>query len=290
LLGAGGWFGRTTLELLRQRHIDWSVLAITHRPRPVQIDDEQLQLHGWEEHLVDNFQPTLVLNCAFLTRDRLSDLGVDEYAARNTAATARFLAASSAESVVGSLTVSSGAAWTVDGAAPALHDNPYGHLKRREEQLARDLSDSTGRALVVTRAWSVSGPYVGRPRAYAFSDLVLQAAQGRVHVRAPHPVWRRYVSVHDLMSVSLSRLVDGWSGTIDSGGPLVELGDLARRVVAVTNPSTDVVVADQDGSPADRYHSDNTSWLEACGATGYEPMDLDDQIRAVAGRLRNMVV
>jgi nucleoside-diphosphate-sugar epimerase len=282
LLGAGGWFGRTTLELLHTHWPAWPVLALTGRPRVITLGGRTIQLGGWEHAAAEEWRPTLVINCAFLTRDRVKDLGTDEFVAANTRLTDRFLETLALDSVRSGITVSSGAACTTDGHAPALADNPYGHLKWREEDLSRGLAVASEKTLVIARAWSVSGPHVGRPRAYAFSDLIVQAHEGRVQVRAPHLVWRRYVSVHDLMRVSVMRLLDSWSGTIDSGGPLVEIGGLARRVVSLINRTATVELADRDGSPEDRYHSDNASWVSACQATGLSEMSLDQQILATS--------
>jgi nucleoside-diphosphate-sugar epimerase len=180
------------------------------------------------------------------------------------------------------VTVSSGAAVTGASELPDAETNPYGYLKRVEEILSRSVAGAHEVALVVCRAWSVSGPFVTRPRDYAFSDLILQAAEGRVEIRAAHEVWRRYVGVDDLLAVCVSLALEGWSGDVDSGGPLVEIGELAGQIVAQLHPGARIDRPPLDGSTADRYHSDDHSWQQACRRLNHLPASLGEQIRAAA--------
>jgi hypothetical protein len=75
ILGAGGWFGRTTIGLLSRSYPDWTFLPVTGTPRTAVISSLSTQLHGWNPAQVADFAPTTVLNYAFLTRDRVTDLG-----------------------------------------------------------------------------------------------------------------------------------------------------------------------------------------------------------------------
>lgn len=118
------------------------------------------------------YEPTHVANFAFLTRERVAHEGYDTFVRTNRSLLGRFVSASSLPSVRAVLTVSSGAA--LDSTASSIQRNPYGYLKRIEEAAALSLVGSA-RSVVVARAWSVSGPYVRRPRAYAFSDFILSA-------------------------------------------------------------------------------------------------------------------
>jgi nucleoside-diphosphate-sugar epimerase len=154
-----------------------------------------------------------------------------------------------------------------------------------EEVLSRDVADSHSVALVVCRAWSVSGPLVTRPADYAFSDLITQAASGRIVIRAPHEVWRRYVGVDDLLAACITLAGDSWAGEVNSGGPLVELAELAEAIAAEVRPGTEVERPILDGTAPDCYHSDGTVWNDACERLGFVPAPLDEQIRRAAAGL-----
>ncbi len=271
ILGASGWFGRTFLRLLAPQ-IPVMACASAIRDQYVTWDDDQVQ----------DFNPTVVANFSFLTRDRISEVGVERFIEINSALTKNFITAAQLPSVRALLTVSSGAAvaFPLD-----MQTNPYGVLKKREEDAALELVTER-RSVVVARAWSVSGPDVRTPHKYAFSDLVLQAKSGVIQVNASQPVFRRYVGVDDFLEVSMARLLSGWSGTIDSGGELVEVGDLAERVRSIVNPQASISRVEQTSTEPSIYASDDVSWREACGETGIIPADIDEQIRTTANRFQ----
>ena len=282
VLGAGSWFGSTLLDLIAGSGCDADVLALTGRPRRLTLGEHEWELRGWDRELVADFAPSLVVNCAFLTRERVQEVGHERYVAENVVLSSRFVSTLALPSVRAAVTISSGASIPEGSVVPDAETNPYGHLKRVEEIVSRAEAKAHDVSLVVCRAWSVSGPFVTRPRDYAFSDLILQASEGRVGIRAAHEVWRRYVGVDDLLAVCVSLAAEGWSGDVDSGGPLVELGDLAVRIVAELNPGAEIERPPLDGSTPDRYHSDDRSWQQACRRLNHSAASLEQQIRATA--------
>lgn len=283
VLGAGGWFGSTLLGLLADSAPETALLALTGRPRRLTVGGHAWNLGGWDWDTIASFAPSFVFNCAFLTRERVEQIGYERYVAENTELTSRFLRTLSLPSIRAAVTVSSGAAVESLPDIPDIELNPYGHLKRKEEILSREAAAEQDVALALCRAWSVSGPLVQRPRDYAFSDLILQATEGRIHIRASHQVWRRYVGVDDLLAVCASLAVDGWTGEVDSGGELVEIGELAERVVAELRPGTQIERARLDAAqPPDHYHSDGATWNQACQLLEHSAASLEEQIRATA--------
>lgn len=270
VLGASGWFGQTFLRLV---HPQAQILATSSTKRG--------EFATWSAESIRDYKPTVVVNFAFLTSEKVKTEGIEAFIAVNELLTEQFLEASRFPTVRAALTVSSGAAvaFPLDMAT-----NPYGVLKKLEEDAALKLVTEQ-RCVVVARAWSVSGPDVRIPRKYAFSDLVLQAKSGAIQVNASQPVFRRYVGVDDFLEVSMARLLSGWSGTIDSGGELVEVGELAERVRSIVNPQASISRVEQTSTEPSIYASDDVSWREACGESGINPSEIDEQIREVANRL-----
>ncbi len=223
-----------------------------------------------------------MLNFAFLTRGKEASLGVEAYARANEELSRRFDEAATLPSVRAALTVSSGAALVTPEGAD-LPIGSYGLAKRAEE--ARALALAGSRAVVVARAWSLSGTLVQETRAYAFSDLVLQARTGRIRVTAGGEVWRRYCGVDDYLAVCVARLLAGWSGVIDSGGPEVELRELARLVAERYPGQPPEVVVTEPTEPPRRYCSDDVTWREACAALGFTAATLGEQVDAVQSAL-----
>ena len=263
VLGGGGWFGRTLLHLVGSSVPVHATASSTRRG-----------LETWDLARIRDFAPTVVANFAFLTRERISVEGTQEFNRINRQLTDQFLQTLELPGVHSAVTVSSGAAVTEPY-------KPYGQLKLAEEEAAL-ASASTALTVVVARAYAVSGPFVRRPRDYAFSDMVLQAADGRILIKAAQPTFRRYVSVSDLLTVCMRSALAGTTGLIESGGELLEMADLATRIVDRVNPSAEVSRVPMTSEAPSIYASDNSTWEYAVSARKLRPMDLNAQIDAVA--------
>ena len=262
VLGSSGWFGREFHAL-----VEASSANLLSVPGPSQGESVT-------ETQIAEFDPTVVLNFAFLTREQVEARGAEEFERINAQLTGRFLRLASGDSVRTALTVSSGAAVTEP-------DHLYGRMKAEEEVRALDLVTDQ-RRVVVLRAYAVSGGYVRRPREYAFSDMIMRAADGAVTVKADRPVYRRYCSVSDALAIALRT---GASGVFETGGDLVEMEELAEAVVEVVNPRATISRAPRVSELASSYHSDDSSWQAWSSQAGVKPMNLREQISAAASVL-----
>lgn len=265
VLGSSGWFGREFAALLTEVGAD--------RPVVLQVGGPSTGTSVSQAEIAD-FDPTVVVNFAFLTRERVQIEGEEAFTSTNRGLTDRFIRAASMSNVRMAVTVSS-------GATVSEPEHPYGKLKQIEESEASELVTES-RSIVVLRAYSVSGGYVRRPHDYAFSDFISQASTGTISVKADHAVFRRYCSVADALTAALRAGDIGRSGILETGGDLVEMGELAYRVAGIVNPRARVERAPITGAPASRYHSDNRSWSEWLEMANVRQMDLDAQITATA--------
>jgi len=263
-LGADGWLGRTFHDIAPE---GLATLRIASRARA--------DLTTWDADVVRRFEPTLVVNAAFLTPSASRDQ--TDHARVNAELTGRFEVAAGLPSVRAVVTVSSGAS-VVDP------QSAYGAAKRVEEAVAR-AAVTPERSVVIARAYSLSGRHVRRPHDYAFSDLILQAPTGKIRVHAEQPVFRRFTGAQDLLRVCLAHALAGWSGAIESGGELVEIGQLAQRVARIVNPAAVIERRPWESASPSIYASDGTGWEAACRRVGHVPADLDAQISAVAAWL-----
>jgi nucleoside-diphosphate-sugar epimerase len=285
VLGASGWFGRTAVALLAG--VRCPTLLIASARKQIAVGGVQALCEPWDERAVRTFAPTVVLDFAFLTRDVVASMPLAGYVAANEALTAKLLAAASLPTVRRVLTVSSGAAvYPDDALLHPMDANPYGWLKRRAEDALAELAGSRSLSAVVARAWSVSGAFVQKPASYALSDMITQATRGAIHIRATRPVYRRYVSVEDLLAVALASATAPGARVIDSGGPLLEMSELAAVVASVVNPSATITRADTDDGEPDTYYAAIDSWESACRASSFVPNDIEGQIAIADAGLR----
>lgn len=225
----------------------------------------------WSESLVTAFAPTHVFGCAFLTKEKLAHFPLTEYQEINRILIGRFRFAGALPSCVGAVSISSGSVVTDPG-------HPYSQGKALEEAVTADLVDEN-RGAVVLRAYSVTGPFVQRIHDYAFSNLLAQGLAGRppIKVESRHEVWRRYTDVSESLNVCMNLLKPGGFRLVESGGPLVELQELAQLI----GQELGVSVASRkepEGEPS-VYASDNSTWKRACDELHFQPSDLTGQLR-----------
>lgn len=234
------------------------------------------QFRRWSESLVTAFAPTHVFGCAFLTKEKLAHFPLTEYVEINRILIDRFRFAGALPSCTGAISISSGLVVTDP-------DHPYSQDKALEEAATADLVDKN-RGAVVLRAYSVTGPYVQRIHDYAFSNLLTQGLAGRtpIKVEAQHEVWRRYSDVSESLNVCTNLLKPGEFRLIESGGPLVELQELAHLIGQELG--VPVASRDQIEGEVSTYASDNASWESACKEVGFFPSGLVQQIhKTLAG-------
>ncbi len=285
VIGASGWFGRTVSALLAEA--PQKRMLVASRSREIDVGGVTVWCEAWDWEAVQAFAPTIVIDCAFLTRDLVGSMSLEEYVDRNVTLTERMLATARLKSVTRVVTVSSGAAvYPTDALLRPIEENPYGWLKRRAEEALAEVANEQGISAVVARAWSVSGAFVLKPRSYAFSDMILQAVDGAVLVKATRPVYRRYVSVEDLLAVALASADTPGFRLIDGGGPLVEMQELAETVVSVVNPQATITRSPSTDGEPDRYYAPTEPWDAACAAVSLQPAALDQQVATALVGLR----
>jgi nucleoside-diphosphate-sugar epimerase len=286
ITGASGWLGRTALDLLAP--LGLPTLALAGRARIIRVADCEIECREWNERVVAAFAPTVVLDCAFLTRDRVTGMPLDEYIALNRALTERLVYATQLPGVRLALTVSSGAAvHPHDALEGPIEDNPYGYLKREAEHRLVQAAAGSAAVPVVARAWSVSGAHVQKPQGYALGSMIRDANSGAIRITARRPVFRRYVLAEELLAVGIAEGTVG-PATIDSGGELLEVAELASRIAAVVRPNAVISRDEVDPRNPDRYHSDGRDWEKRCHRWDFASTPLDRQIeitaRGVLGR------
>lgn len=283
--GAGGWFGLTVAALVAGTAAQ--AMLVTRRPRLVDYGSGTAAAVAWDWDTVRAFSPTVIVDCAFILRDFADSMPIEQYVYANTVLTARLLQVAQLETVRAVVSVSSGAAvHPEDARGRGVDLDPYGYLKRQAELALLGAADATGATTVIARPWSLSGSLVTRPARYVFSDLILQARSGEVRIEAAHEVWRRYCGVDDFFAVALA-LAGTTSGILDSGGELVEVGALARRVCDILGVDARIVRPEGPRRPSDDYYPPADAWEAACAEVGLVPATLDEQIRSVDAQLRD---
>jgi nucleoside-diphosphate-sugar epimerase len=271
ITGATGWFGRTLVDQLIQARIPFMCLG-SHGRREI-FSGKQIRVQTFDDALVQDFAPTIVADFAFLTRDKSEVMSPQEYANTNRRLTDQAISLAQIDSVRALITTSSGAA--VHGKTDS-----YGQLKLEADERFRDETAKLDKSWVNIRAWSVSGQFVRNINGYAFSKFVHDAIfEEKISIESPHMVFRRYVDVGDLILVAIKLALGGeFRGTIDSGGELVELEQLAHRIFSVLQLEPKIDVKRTDSGYIDDYFSRSSQWEKECQRIGFAAKSLDFQI------------
>ena len=286
ILGASGWFGRTAIALTHS--IDVEILLIAQNTRTIELGGRDHRLFEWNSDLIQAFRPTIVLDLWFLTREKAESVGVDAYVAANMSLVEKTRDLMKLDSVSRMVTISSGAAVDLRknsdlGTASAT----YGHIKLEAESAMTSAALDTETSLSIARVYSVSGSYVTRPHAYAFSNLLNQAMSGKIKISADKQVWRKYVPVEDVLVTGLANCLGGVT-LFSTGGPLIEIGELAKLFARLVNNECSISRPKQTlAKHPDNYFAKDDSWNRAIECAGLASLNLEDQAKQVLSALRN---
>ena len=222
-----------------------------------------------------------ILHLAYLTRERIHEVGLGDWQRANEEISRRLLAAVSARPA--------SVFFASSGIAARPQSDPYAEAKRWDEERFGAACAVAGVRLLAGRVFAVSGPYMTRARAFALGDLLLRALRGEeLPVHSPHAVVRSYVSVLDLMAVAVAEALaptGEHSEVFDvCGAEPVELGELATRIAALVGGRASERRIDHS-LRADLYTGDPRRIAALAAAHGVVPASLDEQIVATAAWL-----
>ncbi len=290
VLGAGGWFGKTAIAMLEPDYFSEKSLSFIGRTaRSEFVNGREVMINTWDGNYLERLRPELVLDFAFLTRDFAKIWGVDRYRKLNGEISARLMEVAKFHSVKCVVTASSGAAVQANGPRNvAAGLDYYGSQKRDNEAELRRISDWRGTTIVTARAWSVTGGFVRQPTNYAFSDFIQSVhTKNAITIHSLHPVYRRFCSVEDFLALSVAETNIAGFTVVESGGPLLEIRKLAKRIAReIGDDRTEIDAPAPDSSEADNYYSDNQSWSRTVGKHSLRALTLPEQIRNVSEALK----
>ena len=235
---------------------------------------------------------TLIVHCGFPTQDQVEVMGEQSYVDAITRLRVAMLYVIERLGAVDMVYISSGAATDVARGAQVAHRTQvYGQAKLDDEVAYAQAIARSGGRLCTVRAFALSGPYMTKPETYALGSLIMQAQQSRaVQVMADRPVRRSYMAMDDMLRIAIAAVGHQDAGTtqrFETAGEVVEVGDLARRVLSVLgcDPAAVTRPPINPDAPANDYLGDPVVVDALADAAGITPMGLDQQIAVTAGWL-----
>ena len=292
ITGAPGWVGRVAASTFAG---DGAELVLAARSsRSIMVGNAACDVCRVQElEALPRVDQTLVIHAGFPTQDQVEVMGGGAYVAAINELRATMLEVISRHGPLDLIYLSSGAATSVEhGVEVAERTQVYGQAKLDDEAAYAEAIARTGGRLCLVRAFALSGPYMTKPEAYALGSMIMQAeATGCIEVRATHPVRRSYMAIDDMLRIAIhavGELEAGDSVTFETAGEIVEMGELASRVLGVLGANASAVVRppmDPD-APADDYLGDPAAVRVLAARAGITPAPLDEQIAVTAKWLR----
>ena len=300
--GAGGWIGRNALRLIAGPAAadgGTGVVAVGQRARRLDdvIEIGPVDVISMADLAKSSLLPgSLLVHCGFPTQDQVEVMGEAAYLASINSLRKSMADLITRSQSVDVVYLSSGAATSVErGVGVARRTRVYGQAKLDDEAVLRDVVCRGGGRLCIVRAFALSGPYMTKPETYALGNMIIQAlAAGSIEVRATRPVRRSYMAIDDMLHVAMHAVQDIAAGetiAFETAGEVIEVGDLARRVLTVMDRDPDNIRRSgfEPNADADDYLGDTTQVEALTGRAGVIPVGLDAQIAVTGDWLRRQV-
>jgi nucleoside-diphosphate-sugar epimerase len=284
--GATGWLGRETVARVIEGKFEsiakTDLLLASSNGRDLELDSLGVYPTGALESLSHKDSTNSIeglVHLAFITKDKTTQYSFSEYVAKNIqliSAACEIIERDKPKWVV---VVSSGA--IIDRATLEIENNvvrnPYGFCKRIEEALIAESARKVGANIVIGRLWGGTGLYMPVKRAYAISDFIESAKEsGAIRINSGGDVIRRYCDAGDFMEVLVRSAIQGDTTTLDSGGSIIEVGELAKLISARLGEIS--ISRSEVPTAVDDYYPRGSEFEELAKSVGVQLHGIDEQV------------
>lgn len=293
--GASGWLGKELISLINQKRlIDFS----TNDLRLFSSNGRSIKLINSKEYLTSSFEVNQFeiepknlegfIHLAFLTRDKLKTLNFNDFIRINLELISKACQIIERNKPKWVVVVSSGAILDRESGEieSDVEKNPYGFCKRIEELLLADAAKRVGANIVIGRLWGASGEQMPPNLEYALSDFIESARlKNEIQIKSGGEVFRRYVDAGEFMEVLVKLAISGESRLLDSGGVVIEIGELSQ-LVAGHFPGTSVSRS-KSLTDVDDYYPKEQDFNDLAKELGIQLRTIKEQVaRTVNGHIR----
>jgi nucleoside-diphosphate-sugar epimerase len=297
ITGASGWLGRECISSL----ISSKTISSFEEVKLYSSKRRILEFPGFGSTTSESFleirksdfpETEHFIHLAFLTRDLLAKYGAKEFKEVNKRLTSQAIdfIANVKPSYVSN--VSSGAVFSRDtgNLETDIDNNPYGYGKLEEEKLLKEVCQKNSINLSIGRLWGATGLNMPVNRAYAISDLICMGIlDKKIVIKAKNLVYRRYCDAGEFMKVLTYAAISQRFTLFDSGGPKVEIGELASLIsgeIGVPN----IERQNDPAVPLDDYYPRSQDYENLLDSIGLVPKSLEIQVRkTVEGHLSQLL-
>jgi nucleoside-diphosphate-sugar epimerase len=280
--GGTGWIGRSLVEeILTTRYCPIEqIVLISGQTKNVEISNKIIKTKTWE-NLALNSPVRLYFDFAFQTQEKISSIGEEKYVRENEKIienSVHFIKIYKPKSI---FLASSGAVYGKNYSSDPKPLSAYGKLKLNQESKISKIAADENLNLLISRVFNLSGSHINKFQTFAIAQLIESAIhQKSVKVLADHQVFRRYADVNQLIRLILKLLDSKITGVFDSGGPLIELRELASEIKNIVDPLAKLeFTLINENKPKDDYFSRSNQYEDLLTQyLGEVPIEIEEQI------------
>lgn len=277
--GANGWVGRSAIDLissLNPTKAKSQLLLIGSKRGAININQINFEIYDPNSGIEKIKENAIFFNSAFLRREFITSIGIDEYTKKNLEITTFASRVIQSRKLSSFVNLSSGAAKDGENESFENSIDVYSGLKRRSEIEFSEICDENDTNFVNCRIYSLSGQYMNEFRHLALSSFFHQAIyDNQICVSAPLAK-RTYVDARELSHVLITLAVNGGSHALDSGGVLITMEELANQVATFFHDSDlEVFLGNQTGT---EYFGDYSQFNQIAKGLNIELSGIESQI------------
>jgi nucleoside-diphosphate-sugar epimerase len=289
--GGTGWIGRSLVEeIISTRYcpVDQMVL-ISNQTKNIEISNKIIETKTWE-NLALNSPVLLYFDFAFQTQEKISSIGEEKYIKENEKIiqnSVNFIKIYKPKSI---FLASSGAVYGKNYSLDPKPLSTYGQLKLNQESKISKIAADENLNLLISRVFNLSGSNINKFQTFAIAQLIKSAIdQKSIKVLADHKVFRRYADVNQLVRLILKLLDSKINGVFDSGGPLIELQELASEIKNIVDPLAKLEFTPiNEKKPTDDYYSRSNRYEDLLKQyLGEVPISIEKQISNTFNYINN---
>ena len=242
--GARGWLGQASLNAIYENFpaITESELILLGREACTLETDKRINRIVQIGSASFLEQTDIFIQLAFKTRDYINKMGEVNYRKTNKELIQKSLQEIRRAKPKKVVLISSGVVTSYLESNFQMYADAYTELKLLEEKMFQEACLQIGAKLRIIRLWGATGSDMTEPLKYAIGDIINQALTNKqIQINSGNFVYRRYIDAHQLMTLAIMAEFKNDYEVFDSGGIVVEIGDLAKSVCQELNINEEII-------------------------------------------------
>ena len=287
IFGASGWIGRTAIEVLLAPPFAISLdklLLIGSTNSFIQVNNLEIKIFDKLIAFQKISSNSIFLNCAFLRREVLKDVGVESYIKTNLELMSYTKRVINEKKIKGVINFSSGIAESIGKTDLESSDVVYAALKRFDELWLKEACHMNNSTLLNCRVYSISGFNINNIKDLILGKLIADALRNETSVINSPFSKRKYVDAGDLVKVLLLHFLSmsiGSQSDIESGGVLVSIQDLAEKIQIVL-PNFTFKVNKENSKEPSLYYGEQPDFDILSNSYSVKLLGIEEQIKITA--------